>query len=569
MISNRDGVDKCPKPRDLSSAFQQVIALPAARERVFAKASKRWIRRITAAVALLLLWGPGWATPPDTAAGERIQEVRIGDGKGDWGYPNAFRHYPRGPGYVRMSWVFDTLAWKDENGFVPSLAEAWRYEPEEKRFVFDLRKDVQWHDGKPFRAEDVVFTIRYFKEHPYSGWVPMENVSGAEKTGPSQVAVNLIGPDASFMTYVGGTMPILPEHIWAAVEDPRSFGDPEAFVGTGPYRFVEFNKAKGIYLYDAFDAYYGGRPRADRLIYIKAGNPLMTLLSGKADLVNIKPDMAETLRNKGMKVLENPRGWNKKLMINHRKPPFSEKRFRQALAHAIDRQAIVDKAHRGFGSPASFGLLTPDHPMYNPDTPTYAPDPAKAREIIAGMGYEAGDDGVFHKEGEPLRVEVLASNITVAGESVSDRDGEVIKQQLEAAGMEVDLVHLEQATTDARVLNWEFDLAISGHGGLLGDARIINRMVLRDGSVNSARYGASAELLELLKAQVREMDAERRRELVHRVQVVYAEELPAISLYYPASMAAYNPDKGIRWFYTQGGIALGIPIPQNKLSLIR
>ena len=502
--------------------------------------------------------------------GDRIREIRIADGKGDWGYPNAFRHYPRGPGYVRMSWVFDTLAWKDENGFVPALAEAWRYEPEEKRFVFDLRQDAQWHDGEPFRAEDVVFTIRYFKEHPYS-WVPMESVSGAEKTGPSRVVVNLLEPDASFMTYVGGTMPILPKHIWETVEDPRAFGDLEAFVGTGPYRFVAFDKAKGNYLYEAFDAYYGGRPRADRLIYIKAGNPLMTLLSGKADLVNIKPDMAETLGSKGMKVLENPRGWNKKLMINHRKPPFSEKRFRHALAHAVDRQAIVDKAHRGFGSPASFGLLSPDHPMYNPNTPAYAPDSAKARGIIASMGYEAGDDGVFHKNGEPLRVEILASNITVAGESVADRDGEVIKQQLEAAGMEVELVHLEQATADARVLSWEFDLAISGHGGLLGDARILNRMVHPEitGSVNSARYGASAELLELLEAQVREMDVDRRTELVHRIQVLYAEELPAISLYYPASMAAYDPEKGVRWFYTRGGIALGIPIPQNKLSLIR
>ncbi len=532
--------------------------------------SIRWRHQMAAAVTLLLVWVAGGATPPDTTAGERIREIRIADGKGDWGYPNAFRHYPRGPGYVRMSWAFDTLAWKDENGFVPSLAEAWQYEPERKRFVFDLRQDAQWHDGKPFRAEDVVFTIRYFKKHPYS-WVPMESVSGAEKTGPFQVAVNLVEPDASFMTYVGGTMPILPEHIWATVEDPRGFGDPEAFVGTGPYRFAEFNKAKGTYLYEAFDAYYRGKPRADRLIYIKAGNPLMTLLSGKADLANIKPDMAETFRNKGMKVLENPRGWNKKLMINHRKPPFSEKRFRHALAHAIDRQAIVDKAHRGFGSPASFGLLSPDHPMYNPNTPTYPPDSARAREIIAAMGYEAGDDGVFHKNGKPLRVEILASNITVAGESVSDRDGEVIKQQLEAAGMEVELVHLEQATTDARVLNWDFDLAISGHGGLLGDARILNRMIHPEitGSVNSARYGASAELLELLVEQVREMDVERRRELVHRIQVLYAGELPAISLYYPASMAAYNPEKGVRWFYTQGGIALGIPIPQNKLSLIR
>ncbi|MCF8061238.1 MAG: peptide-binding protein [Deltaproteobacteria bacterium] len=511
----------------------------------------------------------GGAPPRAEEAAGRLHEIRIADGKGDWGFPNPFRHYPRGPGYVRMSWVFDTLVWKNEAGFIPALATAWRYEPGKNSFVFHLREDARWHDGRPFRAEDVVFTLRYFKKHPYA-WVPMESVAGAEKSGPFQVTVRLARPDASFMAYVGGTMPILPEHIWKGVKDPRTFNAPEAYIGTGPYRFVEFTKAKGTYLYESFDAYYLGRPRAGRLIYIKAGNPLMALLSGKADLANIKPDMAETLAEKGMEILENPRGWNKKLMINHRKPPFSDKRFRRALAHAIDRQAVVDKAHRGFGSPASFGLLSPDHPMYNPDTPSYAPDPARARAILASMGYEPGDDGVLQKDGSPLRVELLASNITVAGESVSDRDGEVIKRQLEAAGIQVDLVHLEQATADARILGWEFDLAVSGHGGLLGDARVLNRMIHPDitGSVNSARYGVSAEPLEPMEAQVREMDPERRTALVHRTQRLYAEELPAISLYYPASMAACNPEKGVRWFYTHGGIALGIPIPQNKLSLI-
>lgn len=504
------------------------------------------------------------------SAGERLPEIRIADGKGDWGYPNPYRHYPRGPGYIRMSWVFEPLVWKDRNGFTRGLATAWRYDAASRRFVFDLREGVQWHDGKPFRPEDVVFTIEYFQEHPYS-WVSMENLAGAEKTGPQQVTLRLKKPDASFLTYVGATMPILPEHIWKRVEDPKAFNDPVAYVGTGPYRFVEFHKAKGTYLYEAFERYYQGPPQAKKLIYIKAGNPLMTLLSGKADLVNIKPDMAEPLRAKGMKVLENPRGWNKKLMINHRKDPFSDKRFRQALAHAIDSQAIVDKAHRGFGSPASFGLVSPDHPFYNPDTPTYAPDPARAREILASLGYEEDAEGFFQKEGEPLQLELLASNIAVAGESVSDRDGEVLEQQLEAAGIRVDLVHLEQATTDARVVNWEFELAISGHGGLLGDARILNRMIHpeKTGSVNSARFGANAELLELLEAQVREMDADKRRDLVHRIQVLYAEELPAIPLYYPASMTAYNPEKGVDWFYTYGGIALGIPIAQNKLSLIR
>ena len=159
----------------------------------------------------------------------------------------------------------------------------------------------------------------------------------------------------------------------------------------------------------------------------------------------------------------------------------------------------------------------------------------------------------------------------MAGESVTDRDGEVIKQQLEAVGIRVDLVNLEQATTDAKVKKWDFNLAVSGHGGLLGDARILNRMInpKATGSVNSARFGANKKLLKLLKEQVAEMDVEKRRAIVYKIQEIYADEVPAISLYYPASMAAYNPEKGIKWYYTHGGIGIGIPISQNKMSLVK
>ena len=291
----------------------------------------------------------------------------------------------------------------------------------------------------------------------------------------------------------------------------------------------------------------------------------------QVDLANIQPEMAEPLKKRGLVVIQDERGWNKKLMINHKKAPFSDKRFRHALALAIDRQEIIDKSHRGFAMPASYGLLSVDHEMYNPYTPSYPFNPEKARALIESMGYHKGADGVYEKDGQALKVQLLASNITVAGQSMADRDGEVIKRQLEQVGIRVDLVNLEQATTDSRVKNWSFDLAVSGHGGICGDPRILNEMISSKygaGSVNSARYDDDAELNRLIDEQMLEMDQDKRKALVYKIQEVYAEDLPAISLYYPDSMAAYNPDKGIAWYYTRGGISKGIPIPQNKMSLI-
>jgi peptide/nickel transport system substrate-binding protein len=210
--------------------------------------------------------------------------------------------------------------------------------------------------------------------------------------------------------------------------------------------------------------------------------------------------------------------------------------------------------------------------MYNPKTPVYRLDRDRARGLIESLGYRKDNRGFYSKENQPLKIELLASKITVGGQNVADRDGEVIKQQLEAVGISVELISLEQATTDNRIKDWNFDLAVSGHGGIYGDPRILNEMISPKygaGSVNSARFDANPELNRLMEEQMVAMDTEKRKGIVYKIQEVYAEELPAISLYYPDSMAAYNPKKGVAWYYTKGGMGAGVPIPQNKMSLIK
>ena len=80
---------------------------------------------------------------------------------------------------------------------------------------------------------------------------------------------------------------------------------------------------------------------------------------------------------------------------------------------------IVDKAHRGLGAPASYGLLSVDHEMYNPATPTYAHNPEAAEKLFVALGYQKGPDGYYRKDGQLLKIELLASNLTVAGESIA------------------------------------------------------------------------------------------------------------------------------------------------------
>lgn len=533
-------------------------------DKISAGTLKRWAVWVLIAAGILFsaFSGPVWADDRD---------IRIADGKGDWGYPTPFRHYPRGPGYIRMSWVFDTLVWKDQKGYVPGLATDWAYDPQHLAFTFHLDPAALWHDGTPVTAHDVVFTLAYFQQHPYP-WISIDAVDQAKALDDHTVTIYLSKPYAPFLSDIGGTMPVIPKHVWEKITEPESCIDSACMVGSGPYVFKDFDKTQGTYLFEAFEHYYQGAPKKQRLIYVRTSKALMSLVTGQADLANIQPDMAGSLEKKGLTVIENERGWNKKLMINHTRPPFNDRNFRQALAYAIDPQEIIDKSHRGFGTPASYGLLSIDHEMYNPDTPDYPYNPEKARQIITDLGWTPGPDGVFHKDGHPLALELIASNLTVAGESVTDRDGEIIARQLTDIGINVTLVNQEQTTTDSRVKNRDFDLAVSGHGGISGDPKVLNEMtssLYGGGSVNSARYDACPELNALMDAQMMEMDPEKRKRLVFDIQAVYARELPAISLYYPVTLAAYNPDKGIEWFYTRGGISKGVPIPQNKLALIR
>ncbi|MGV8174615.1 MAG: ABC transporter substrate-binding protein, partial [Methanothrix sp.] len=211
------------------------------------------------AIGLLLLLLEGAA-----ASNESVDMLTIADTTGDWGYPSPYSHYSRGPGYIRMSLIFDTLVWKDETGFVPALAESWEYLADEKAYVFHLREGVTWNDGEPFTASDVAFTYEYIKDHPYQ-WVDSSVVESAEASDDRTVKITLTGDYAPFLDQVAGTLPIMPEHVYEEVSDPASFTGPAALTGTGPFKLVDYNKAQGTYLYEANENYYQGEPKTKQI----------------------------------------------------------------------------------------------------------------------------------------------------------------------------------------------------------------------------------------------------------------------------------------------------------------
>ncbi|MCG8401486.1 MAG: ABC transporter substrate-binding protein [Firmicutes bacterium] len=495
-----------------------------------------------------------------------IASFAIADPTGDWGFPSPYAHYSRGPGYVRMSFIFDTLIWKDDKGFIPALAEKWEYLPEENAYVFNLRQNATWHDGKSFTANDVVFTYNYMQDHPYQ-WVDLEALQSVEALDDYRVKVVLAKPYAPFLDYVGGTLPILPEHIWKNVPEPWQFREKEALVGTGPFKLADYNKEQGTYRYEAFDEYYLGKPKVRELKFVKISSEMTAhaLRQKQVDLARVPPELAEDLNAEGFTILTGSHDWVAKLMLNHQKEPLSKKELRWALAYAVDRQALVDTVLRGHGIPAGPGLVPSDNEWYNAGLDgSYPTDPAKTEELLAGLGYTKNGD-YYEKDGRTLELELLVSS---GGSATFPRErvGEMIKSQLEQHGIKVNMRSLEAKTLDNRVAKWQFDMALSGHGGLGGDPKILNRVITGSG-FNSARYTQDQELNQALQKQLAATDPDERLKLVGRIQEVHAEALPCLPLYHPTWYYAHSGKAHI--YYTFRGVAIGVPIPMNKMSFVR
>jgi len=496
-----------------------------------------------------------------TSGTSKISSYTITDSTGDWGYSSPYLHYARGPGYTRMSFIFETLVWKDASGFVPQLAKEWEYVAEENAYIFKLHKNVTWHDGEEFTAKDVVFTIDYVKTHP-NPFVTLIGPSGIREAvaiDDYTVKLYLEQPYAPFLHDVAGTLAIIPKHIWEGVNDPKSLTGPEAVIGTGPYTLADYSKEHGTYLYKAYNNYYLGRPVVDEIKFVKISEEMIpaALKEGLASAGDIPPEVVSEMEEAGLTIITAPVAWNAKLTINHRKEPLSSKQFRQALACAIDRESLVQITQRGHALAGSPGMMPPTSDWYNPDTPQYEYDPARTRELLEGLGYEM-KDGYFTEDDKVLELELLA---TAQFKEV----GQCVKQQLEEAGIKIDFRTMEAKTVDAKVGAWDFDLAIYGHGGLY-EPSILKRVIMDEG-FNSARYTSNETLNQLLEAQLGEMDPEKRKQLVFQIQELYAQDLPALTLYYPKWYWAH--DGTVNLFYTMDGMASGIPIPLNRMSFVK
>ncbi len=506
---------------------------------------------------------PTAVPPTPTPVPPAFVEVLRLPGGGFWGHPTPFG-FNRGPGYMRASLLFDTLCWRDASGqTIPWLATDWRVSDDRKTWTFSLRQGVRWHDGEPFTADDVVFTFEYGRAHPDVGWfmVQLGEVESVTRLSDHQVAIHLKRPFAPFLQTVAEAMFIIPKHVWEKVDDPKSYIEPDAFIGTGAYRLVKYSKEEGTYLYEANPDFFLGEPYVRRIEFVPVSDESLALLNGDIAAFDkfggVNEEFLAPFRQDPFQIKQAPGEWGMFLYFNLEKDtPLRDVRVRRAIAHAIDRQALLDRVLLGFGDKGNPGFLPPSNPYYNPSVPDYPYDLEKAKALLAEAGYD----------GTPIQLAYSPDWIMA-----SPRVAEILRAGFDAIGLKVEMVTMDQATIDAAAKEGNYEMLITGFGGLGSDPDQLRRIFHSQSKMvgfSRARGYQNPEFDQLSSAQVSMLDPEERRQAVNRMQVILAEDLPVVALYYTARVVVYNAEVFDNWYYTPSGFGGGVPMPYNKHQFI-
>lgn len=508
----------------------------------------------TIAAGGMALWRQGYARSDN-------ETLVIADQRGDHGLLAPYTHVTNGYGYVFTSYLFDSLVGQDVQGIgVPALARAWRASADAMTWELELDPRARWHDGTPVTAADVLFTMDYMRQHPYP-FGAVDGIVSVRASGGRRLHIGLARPDAGFVRNVLMTAPMLPRHIYAGQTSPLRFSTLQAATGSGPYRLAKYDKAQGRYLLESNPGYYLGTPRYARIVIARMGPEaaIEGIRRGDVDVLTDLPfELVTRARRSGLQVLMTASRHVERLVFNHQ-GLFADRRARQGLAHAIDRAALADIAHRGAANVAAIGYFQPGSPWFSPSAVrSYSLDRSRADGLLRAAGWQRGPHGRWQHTGQPV-------NLRLVADARSRKTLIVLAEQLEAFGCGVDLRILEPASLQQAVLADAFDLMLRSTS-TIGDPSSITSRVLGDAWTSDRYPDSDGTMRALLQAQASMTRDEDRRQALAKFSALYAQTLPSLMLADPLWAVVHGPRIAPR--FLPDGIASGIPIALPKCLLI-
>ncbi len=431
----------------------------------------------------------------------------------------------------------------DSIEIVPDLAESWEANEDLSEYTFVLKQGVTWHDGEPFTAEDVKFNIDTVlnPENSAAGRANLASIESVEVVDEQTVRFILTAPFAALPVMLGYNRPIFPKHRLEGAD----FNNPADFlrdpVGTGPFKYVELVQGSHLEL-AAYEDYHEGRPLLDGIFFrvIPDGNTRVAqLLSGDVDFAVIEPAQLDGVQgNDDIEVRFAPQVNYYFFAFNHDFPFFQDVRVRQALAHALDRQAIIDGILKGAGQLATGPINPLLGDFYNPNVTTYDYDMERAAQLLEEAGWTKGSDGILvNSEGEKFAIRLnCPSTYPIMVQVVTYAQGQYQELGIDLALDVVDWpVHLEKyrAPDYELLMEWwitppDPDLFAHYHTE----------------SENDWQY-SNPDVDDLIVRARSEPDLDARIALYQELQEVIADDLPVIYLYYPQEVQAMRRTHGL------------------------
>lgn len=403
-----------------------------------------------------------------------------------------------------------------------------------------LRDDVTWHDGEPFTAEDVKYTLELITDPDFRAWRTTGHslVRDITVVSPTEITWRMEEPFPPYLSFLTETF-IVPKHILGEAEDPNTAAFNQAPVGTGAFKWGKRLAGDRLELVANKD-YFGEGPYVEELIFKYI--PDMTVLyaqfkSGDVDIVGqnyIQPDKyAEASKLPDRTVELVPTSAFEFLMLNQERPQFKDLAVRQALYAAMDRRTIVDAIY--YGVPNLTETFMPKQSYYyNPDLPEQEFDLQYARQLLDDAGWKPGADGIREKDG----VRLAFTNSTTAGDHLREQVQQFLQQTFAEIGVEMTIENLPPAVMWGDFWTYsKFDSAIVGSVYLIAaDPDVTYRfhsdaIVAQGGQGSNNSQYKNPEVDKLLIEGSTTFDPEKRREIYFRIQEIIRHDLPLLPLY--------------------------------------
>jgi len=490
-------------------------------------------------VLCILLSGFALAQNPATGKSEAVSKLVIGttdqveDINVNDGIFNTYRE----------AFLTKSLIRVDPSGnFVPALAESWETK-DAKKWTFHLVKNATWHDGVPVTAADLKFSLEYLPDKlGGSNWNIIDSVQAPDD---STLIINLKSPDGNFLTNLL-MLRTIPRHVFEKVDDPKKFNEPASAIGCGPYKFVDYEKAAGRLRFRVYDDYYEGKPAVQEIdirMFKNQEAMMMALLKGELDTIYIYSGgisyyyVPELLKNEEMGyILIKNSGVPGALWLNQNKTPFDDVRFREAISYAIDYEELKNLFAAGYGRTPGAGFL-PDGGLNYVETKSLTYNTSQANQLLNSTGLkDANGDKLREKaDGSKFQPQIL-----VKSDSDSVRLGEMLKKYMNAVGLDAQLKVSDSSgfwdVVDAK----EHDMFVSRTtpwGMMMEAGYATGYMDTRSNGWPMISDPAFTKLVDDLLAS---SSVEETARLAKSVQEYYAQELPAIALYWNDYVQPYN-----------------------------